>query len=332
MSVHSEIVDLQNRIAQEIIGQSDIVERLIIGLLANGHLLVEGLPGLAKTRAIKALSKNVEGTFNRIQFTPDLISPDITGHEVIYTENGQNAFRFVKGPIFANIILADEINRAPSKTQNALLEAMEERQVTVAGVGHKMPDLFLVMATQNPSDQAGTYPLPEAQMDRFLMHVRVNYPDEKAEGEIIRLIRAEDAAQNAAKKTGAKKEAGPERKLTSQQTIFDARAEINNVVVPEQVEKHIVDIIFATRYPQRYSYELRSLIRTGVSPRGSLALDRCARAWAWLRGRDVVTIDDVRTIAKGVLTHRIVIGHRAKEHGLKGDDVVDAVLDSVKAP
>ncbi|MCB9978185.1 MAG: MoxR family ATPase [Rhodospirillales bacterium] len=332
MSAHSEIVDLQNRMAKEIVGQSDIVERLVIGLLANGHLLVEGLPGLAKTRAIKALSKNLEGTFNRIQFTPDLISPDITGQEVIYTENGQNAFRFIKGPIFANIVLADEINRAPSKTQNALLEAMEERQVTVAGVGHKMPDLFLVMATQNPSDQAGTYPLPEAQMDRFLMHVRVNYPDEKAEGEIIRLIRAEEAAQNAAKKTGAKKEAPVESKLTSQQTIFDARAEINRVVVPEAVEKHIVDLIFATRYPQRYSYELRSLIRTGVSPRGSLALDRCARAWAWLRGRDVVTIDDVRTIAKGVLTHRIVIGHRAKEHGLKGDDVVDAVLDSVKAP
>ncbi len=332
MSAQDEIVDLKNRVSQEIVGQSDIVERLIIGLLANGHLLVEGLPGLAKTRAIKALSKNMEGSFRRIQFTPDLISPDITGQEVIYTENGQNAFRFVKGPIFANIVLADEVNRAPSKTQNALLEAMEERQVTVAGVGHKMPDLFLVMATQNPSDQAGTYPLPEAQMDRFLMHVRVDYPNEEAEGDIIRLIRAEESAANAAKRTGAKKAAEVERKLTSQQSIFDARAEINDIAVPPNVEKYIVDLVFATRYPQRYSFELRSLIRTGVSPRGSLALDRCARAWAWLRGRDVVTIDDVRTVAKGVLTHRIIIGKRAKEHGLRSDDVVDAVLDSVKAP
>ncbi len=326
-AAHSEILDLKTRMAREIVGQEEIVERLIMGLLGNGNLLVEGLPGLAKTRAIKALSKNLEGNFSRIQFTPDLTTPDITGREVVYNENGVNTFRFIPGPIFANIVLADEVNRAPSKTQNSLLEAMEERQVTVAGVSHKMPDLFLVMATQNPVDQEGTFALPEAQKDRFLMHVRVGYPDEKAESEIIRLLRKEELAKRSEKKGEGKNE-----KITSQQTIFDARKEINEITVPAHVEKYIVDLIFATRYPQRYSHELKALIGTGASPRASLALDRCCRCVAWLRGRDSATTDDVQAVAKSVLTHRIIPGRRAHEHNLKNDDVVDAVLDSVPVP
>lgn len=326
-SPHSEILDLKKRMARDIVGQEEIVERLIMGLLGNGNLLVEGLPGLAKTRAIKALSKNLEGNFSRIQFTPDLTTPDITGREVVYNENGANTFRFIPGPIFANIVLADEVNRAPSKTQNSLLEAMEERQVTVAGVTHKMPDLFLVMATQNPVDQEGTYTLPEAQKDRFLMHVRVGYPDEKAEAEIIRLLRGEELVKRSEKKGDGKSE-----KVTTQQSIFDARKEINEITVPPHVEKYIVDLIFATRYPQRYSHELKALIGTGASPRASLALDRCCRALAWLRGRDAATTDDVQSVAKGVLTHRIIPGRRAHEHNLKSDDVVDAVLDSVPVP
>ncbi len=330
MSVRNLIIDLQNNMAKEIVGQEEIIERLIIGILANGNLLVEGLPGLAKTRAIKALSNNIEGDFGRIQFTPDLVSSDITGREVYYEADGQSLSKFEKGPVFSNVVLADEVNRAPSKTQNALLEAMEERQVTVAGNSYKMPDLFMVMATQNPAGQEGTFPMPEAQMDRFLMHVTVDYPDEEAEGNIIRLVREETSQAN---RTKDKKETKDVKKTeTTQETIFAARAEIDKTTVPERVEKYIVDLIFATRYPQRYTYELKSFIKVGASPRGSLAIDRCARTHAWLNGQDTVEIENVQAVIRGALRHRLIRGERAIEHRITPDEIIGEVLELVPVP
>lgn len=327
--VHKDIVALRHRMAKEIVGQEKIIDTLIVGMLTNGNLLVEGLPGLAKTRAIKALSNNIEGDFSRIQFTPDLVSSDITGKEVYYKGEGDavGTFKFIKGPIFANIVLADEVNRAPPKSQNALLEAMEERQVTIGGVGHKVPDLFMVMATMNPAGQEGTFPMPEAQMDRFIMHITVDYPDEEAEMNIIRLVRKE-MSQKEKKKEKSKED----RVLTSQKTIFAARAEIDEVKVPAHIERYIVDLVFATRYPQRYTYELKSFIRCGISPRGSLALDRCCRAHAWLQGKKEVDIDNVHAMIKGVFRHRLARGDRAVEHKISADDIVQEVLDLVKKP
>lgn len=329
MSVRQAISQLQENMKKEIVGQEEIIESLVIGLLADGNLLVEGLPGLAKTRAIKALSNNIEGEFARIQFTPDLVSEDITGREVYYSDGkGQEAAKFIKGPVFANIVLADEINRAPSKTQNALLEAMEERQVTIGAVAHRVPDLFMVMATQNPAGQHGTYPLPEAQMDRFLMHINVEYPDEEAEQQIIRLVRGE-ASQETRK---SDKKAPVERQRTTQKTIFEARGEIDKVKVPSEVEKYLVDLVFATRYPQRYTYELKSYIACGVSPRGSLALDRCCRVRAWLDGRDTVDLETVQKMAGPVFRHRINRGDRAIEHRISADDIVKEIIDLVPLP
>jgi MoxR-like ATPase len=242
-----------------------VIERLIIGLLADGHLLVEGLPGLAKTRAVKSLARHLDAPLSRIQFTPDLLPSDVTGSEVYYQTGGAGEFKFQPGPVFSNLVLADEINRAPAKVQAALLEAMEERQVTVAGTTHPLPPLFLVMATQNPIEQEGTYPLPEAQMDRFLMHVMIGYPDEEAEQQIVRLVRGEEAA-------APKADAATETPVP-QQTVFDARAEVHAIAVAPAIEKYVADLIFATRYPERYGDDLRTWIRVGASPRGSLALD-----------------------------------------------------------
>lgn len=327
MTVRPEIIKLKEHMSQEIVGQHDILETLIIGLLANGHLLVEGLPGLAKTRAIKALSNNIEGDFGRIQFTPDLVAGDIVGRQVLYQDEGSNKTRlqFEPGPIFNNIVLADEINRAPSKTQNSLLEAMEERQVTVAAIAHKMPELFLVMATQNPGDQEGTYPLPEAQLDRFLMNVSVDYPDEAAEANIIRMVRGEQSQQ--AKVTKPK-----ERILTTQKTIFAARDEIDRITVPPHVEKYLVDFIFITRYPERINYELKSYIKLGASPRGSLALDRASRVNAWMKGEDTVSIEHVQEMVKPVLRHRIAKSDRAKEHKVHSDELIDDILEKLAVP
>jgi MoxR-like ATPase len=323
MTTRDTILELKARIGQLIIGQEHIVERLLIGLLANGNLLVEGLPGLAKTRAIKSLAKNLEAGLSRIQFTPDLLPSDITGTEVYHQVDGKGEFRFSPGPIFNNLILADEINRAPAKVQAALLEAMEERQVTVAGTTHKLPDLFLVMATQNPIEQEGTYPLPEAQMDRFLMKVLIGYPDEASEGEIVRLVRGEEAA---AKPTGG----GDGRPETiPQQAIFDARAEIHELHVAESIEKYMVDLVFATRYPERYSDELKKWIEVGGSPRATLALDRCSRAHAWLAGRDHVTPDDIRAIANDCLRHRIMLSYEASAARKTTDEVVGELIKVV---
>jgi len=319
MSTLDSVHKLQTRMGQSIIGQESVIEQLLIGLLANGNILMEGLPGLAKTRAVKSLAKNMDADFSRIQFTPDLLPSDITGSEVLYTESGQPTFRFEAGPIFANIVLADEINRAPAKVQAALLEAMEERQVTVAGKTHKMPDLFIVMATQNPIEQEGTYPLPEAQMDRFLLHVTIDYGTEEAEGQVIRLVRGEE---------------DPSASVTDeapvvQQVVFDARKEISRVRVSEAIEKYIVDLVFATRYPERYDDKLASWIRIGASPRGAIGLDKCARVHAWLNNRDHVLPDDVRAVVHGVFRHRIALSYEASADGVSSNDVIEEILKLV---
>ena len=319
MSARERIEELQARIGRSIVGQEHMVERLLIGLLANGNLLVEGLPGLAKTRAVKALSEEMAADFSRIQFTPDLLPSDVTGTEVYHSVDGTGEFRFEPGPIFANIVLADEINRAPAKVQAALLEAMEERTVTVAKRTHELPPLFMVMATQNPIEQEGTYPLPEAQMDRFLMHVVIGYPDEKSEAEIVRLVRGEQGGGPKAERPTS----------IEQQVVFDAREEINRVHVSEAAERYMVDLVFATRSPERYSEEIRSWIQVGASPRGTLALDKCSRVHAWLHEQDHVTPDNVRAIAHDALRHRLMLSYEANAAGISPDQVVDEILKVV---
>jgi MoxR-like ATPase len=311
-----------------IIGQEDVVERLIIGLLANGNLLVEGLPGLAKTRAIKALAKNLEADFSRIQFTPDLLPSDVTGTEVYYQKDGDGEFRFEPGPIFANIVLGDEINRAPAKVQAAMLEAMEERQVTVAGTTHKMPPLFMVMATQNPVEQEGTYPLPEAQMDRFLMHVNIEYTPVEDEVRIVELVRAEEVATNS--DDTEQPQDAVER--IPQQAIFDARREIGAVQVSAAMGRYMADLVYATRTPEKYSEDLARWIDVGGSPRASLALDKCSRTHAWLQQRDYVDPEDVRAIIHDCLRHRLMLSYEAQGEGIRADQVIDALVEQVALP
>lgn len=322
MSARDDFIALGKRINQSIIGQEAMVERLLLGLLANGHLLVEGLPGLAKTRAIKSLAKNLASKLSRIQFTPDLLPADITGSEIYFSEGGKGEFRFQEGPIFANLILADEINRAPAKVQSALLEAMEERQVTVGGKSYRLPDLFMVMATQNPIEQEGTYPLPEAQLDRFLMHIEVGYPDETSEAAIMRLNRDEENAVHAAGKST------PPQKLDPQ-AVFNARKEIGSVTVSDPVEKYIVSLVFATRYPDRYDKDLAKLLQVGVSPRGVIGLDKVSRAYAWLKGRDYVTPDDVKAIVNDVFRHRLILSYEAHASNTTPDQVIDRISELV---
>ena len=323
-----QIQALQERMQASIIGQEAVVERIIIGLLANGNLLVEGLPGLAKTRAIKALAKNIEADFSRIQFTPDLLPSDVTGTEVYYQKDGKGEFRFEPGPIFANIVLGDEINRAPAKVQAAMLEAMEERQVTVAGTTHKMPPLFMVMATQNPVEQEGTYPLPEAQMDRFLMHVNIEYTPVEDEVRIVELVRAEE---NAAHRDDAEPAAeAPER--IPQQAVFDARREIGQIHVSDAIARYMADLVYATRTPEKYSEDLARWIDVGGSPRASLALDKCSRTHAWLSGRDFVDPEDVRAIVHDCLRHRLMLSYEAQGEGVRADQVVDAIVEQVALP
>ncbi len=313
---------------QSIIGQQTVVERIIIGLLANGNLLVEGLPGLAKTRAIKALAKNIEADFSRIQFTPDLLPSDVTGTEVYYQKDGQGEFRFEPGPIFANIVLGDEINRAPAKVQAAMLEAMEERQVTVAGTTHKMPPLFMVMATQNPVEQEGTYPLPEAQMDRFLMHVNIAYTPVEDEVRIVELVRAEEVATHS---DDAQK---PKQTLERipQQAVFDARREIGQVHVSAAIGRYMADLVYATRTPEKYSEDLARWIDVGGSPRASLALDKCSRTHAWLNQRDFVDPEDVRAIIHDCLRHRLMLSYEAQGEGVSPNQVIDAIVEQVALP
>lgn len=322
-TARSQISDLTKRMGESIIGQEAVVERLVIGLLANGNLLVEGLPGLAKTRAIKALAKNLEAAFSRIQFTPDLLPSDVTGTEVYHQVDGRGEFRFEPGPIFANIVLADEINRAPAKVQAALLEAMEERQVTVAGTTHRMEPLFMVMATQNPVEQEGTYPLPEAQMDRFLMHVMITYPPVEDEVKVIQLVRGEETAATA---PSSASEPSP---VIPQEAVFQARREIAAIHVADAMERYMADLVYATRTPELYSEDLARWIEIGASPRASLALDKCGRTHAWLSGRDYVDPQDVRAIVHDVLRHRLNLSYEAQGEGVTPDKVVDEIVTQV---
>ena len=317
-SARDAVRELQSRINQDIIGQERVVERIVIALLADGNVLLEGLPGLAKTRAIKSLSKNLESDFSRIQFTPDLLPSDVTGGEILRPD-GQ--FEFRKGPVFGNLILADEINRAPPKVQSALLEAMEERHVTVAGKRYDLPPLFMVLATQNPIEQEGTYPLPEAQMDRFLMHVRIDYPSDADEVKVMRLVRAENAAAPA-------NPAPPPAKIP-QEAILQARAEIDRVTTKDVVETYLVALIAATRRPAEFGEHLKSWIAVGASPRGSLALDRCSRTYAWLQGRDYVTPEDVQSVVHDCLRHRVSLAYEAGADGVNADAVLDEVVKQV---
>jgi len=311
--------ELKEQMGKSIIGQEKIIDRIVMVLLAEGNLLLEGLPGLAKTRAITSLSKNLDAGLSRIQFTPDLLPSDITGTEV-YQPESEEKFIFQSGPVFNNLILADEINRAPAKVQAALLEAMQERQVTVAGKTHQLPELFMVMATQNPIEQEGTYPLPEAQMDRFLMHVIVNYPDTDSEKKVLRLVRGEEAASG-------KKE--NKRKTIPQKTIFQAREEIHKVHVSENIEQYIVDLVDATRFPGKFSTELDQWMDYGASPRGSLALEKCGRVRAWMEDRDYVSPDDIRAVIYDVLRHRIVPSYEANADGIGKQQIIDELLKQV---
>ncbi|MBX9841229.1 MAG: AAA family ATPase [Xanthobacteraceae bacterium] len=316
------ILELKARIGKSVLGQDRMVESLLIGLLANGNLLIESLPGLAKTRAVKTLAKNLAADLSRVQFTPDLLPSDVTGAEIYVQTDKGGQFQFQKGPIFANLVLADEINRAPAKVQSALLEAMEERQVTVAGKTYQMPDLFMVLATENPIEQEGTYPLPEAQLDRFLMHVVITYPDEATEGAIIKLNREENTQAPKAEKK-------PEPAPVPQQAIFDARREIDGVFVSDAAERYIVDIIYATRFPARYKEPLSKWIQIGASPRGSLALDRCARVRAWLDGQTFVTPDHIRAVMHDCLRHRLILTYEALSEGVTADQAIDQIASLV---
>ena len=313
---NADIRALEDWLSGQIIGQSHLVQRLVIALLADGHLLVEGAPGLAKTRAIKSLAEGLEGSFHRIQFTPDLLPGDVTGTEIYRPQEA--SFHFQKGPIFHNLVLADEVNRAPAKVQSALLEAMAERQVSVGSTTYTLPDLFLVMATQNPIEQEGTYPLPEAQLDRFLMHVSVGYPDTAAETEILRLTRAEATS-------GTDTSPIP----LTQESIFAARQEILALHMSDTVEQYMVQLVMATRTPARYSEELAGWIEYGGSPRATIAIDRCARAHAWLKGRDFVSPDDIQAVTADVLRHRLILTFEAEANGVTPDKVIEELLSIV---
>jgi MoxR-like ATPase len=305
----------------QIIGQQFLIERLLIALLTGGHVLVEGAPGLAKTRAIKALAAGLAADFHRIQFTPDLLPADLTGSDIYRPEDG--SFRFQKGPIFHNLLLADEINRAPAKVQSALLEAMGEGQVTVGPKSYPLPPLFLVMATQNPIEQEGTYPLPEAQLDRFLFHVRVDYPAREASREILRLVRQEALSEATT---------GNARETLSQSDVFAARREVFRLHLAEPVEDYIVELVEASRAPGAYGQDLAHWVRWGASPRGAIGLERGARARAWLRGRDFVIPEDVQVIAPDALRHRILLDYEAEAEGISAQHFVEELLTRVPAP
>lgn len=321
-SAQSAVKRLQDFINQEIIGQDELIERMLIGLLADGHILVEGAPGLAKTRAIKVLSKGIEADFHRVQFTPDLLPADLTGTEIYRPQ--QAAFEFQKGPLFHNLILADEINRAPAKVQAALLEAMGERQITVGLASYPLPPLFMVMATQNPIEQEGTYPLPEAQLDRFLLHVKVNYPNAEHEKSILHLARSE--AGSTAEK------AHDVFEPLSQYTLFKARQEVLDLYMADGLENYLLQIVLATRTPAAYGADLAAWLRYGASPRASIALDRCARAKAWLSGRDFVAPEDIQNMALDVLRHRLILSYEAEAEGITTDHVIKELIARIAVP
>jgi MoxR-like ATPase len=310
---------LRDYLDSQVLGQPEFTESLLIAVLADGHLLVEGPPGLAKTRAVNALAKGIEGDFHRIQFTPDLLPADLTGTDIYRPETGQ--FVFQQGPLFHNVILADEINRAPAKVQSALLEAMAERQITVGQTTYQLPALFMVLATQNPLEQEGTYPLPEAQLDRFLMQLNLDYPAADTELDILRLTRGEELHG----------EVDMPEPLT-QEAIFAARKDVLEIFMDENVENYLVQLVIATRRPEFYDSELASWLSYGGSPRATIALDRCARAKAWLAGRDFVTPDDIQAVYPHVMRHRIILSYQAEADGVTADRVLELLLQHVATP
>ena len=321
-STRESIFRLRDFVGQRIIGQEHLVERMLVALLADGHLLVEGAPGLAKTRAIKVLSEGIEGEFHRIQFTPDLLPADLTGTEIYRPQDG--SFVFQQGPLFHNLVLADEVNRAPAKVQSALLEAMAERQITIGRESYPLPELFMVMATQNPLEQEGTYPLPEAQLDRFLLHINIGYPDHAAEKRILHLARSEAAAPTT--------KAARVSPVLDQAQIFSARRELLDMYMSEDVENYLMEIVFATRTPQVYGDDLGSWLAYGGSPRATLAIDRTARAHAWLRGEDYVSPADIQDVVNDVLRHRIILNYEAAADGITPDRFVDELVSRIAVP
>lgn len=310
---------LHTYLDSQIIGQHQLTTNLLIALLADGHLLVEGPPGLAKTRAINALAKGIDGDFHRVQFTPDLLPADLTGTDIYRPETG--AFTFQQGPLFHNLVLADEINRAPAKVQSALLEAMAERQITVGNKTYTLPPLFMVMATQNPLEQEGTYPLPEAQLDRFLMHLDIDYPDAQTELDILRLTRDEERQTNTVLPPSL-----------SQQDIFAARKAVLGLHMAEELEHYMVQLIMATRKPAMFDDNLGQWIAFGASPRATISLDRCARAHAWLQGRDFVGPDDIQAVVHNVLRHRLILTYQAEAEGVTANQVLDKIVNVVAVP
>lgn len=332
MTNREKLLQLEQRMNQQVLGQEALVRMLIVALLCDGHVLLEGLPGLAKTRAVRELARHVEGDFRRIQFTPDLLPSDITGSE-IYQQNAtreEDQFHFRPGPVFGNIILADEINRASARVQSALLEAMEERHVTVAGKTWPLPGVFMVLATQNPVDQEGTWPLPEAQLDRFLMKVLVDYPSGENEQKVMQMVRAEQQQKYQAQRAEPVA-AQPDTLMLSQQDIATCWQEISAIYVAPTVENYIVNLVNMTRHPQAVSDTLAGYISIGVSPRGTLALDRCGRALAWLEGRDAVMPEDIQLVAPAVLRHRLMLNYQASADNCSPDDIVRMLLDAVVA-
>ncbi|WP_456380014.1 AAA family ATPase [Thiolapillus sp.] len=314
---------LQQYMQKHILGQEKLVNRLLVVLLADGHLLVEGAPGLAKTKAIKVLSDGIEGSFHRIQFTPDLLPADLTGTDIYRPQDG--SFTFQQGPLFNNLVLADEINRAPAKVQSALLEAMAERQITVGNASYLLPPLFLVMATQNPIEQEGTYPLPEAQLDRFLLHVFIDYPALDYEKQILDLARGEAKGE-----LGEQQQQLPQ--LLSQEDLFEARRQVLDMHMAESVEEYLLQLVLATRKPHPYSEQLAGWIEYGASPRASIGLDRSARAHAWLAGRDYVSPEDVQSMAFDVLRHRLILNYEAEAEGVTPDRFISELLALVPVP
>jgi len=313
---------LRDFVSSRVIGQDVLVERMLIALLADGHILVEGAPGLAKTRAISVLSRGVEGDFHRIQFTPDLLPADLTGTEIYRPQDA--SFHFQQGPLFHNLVLADEINRSPAKVQSALLEAMAERQITVGRTTYPLPRLFLVMATQNPIEQEGTYPLPEAQLDRFLLYVRIGYPAASHEREILRLVRAEARQQDSSAEAPVE--------MVAQEDLFQARREVLDLYMAKPLEDYLVQLVLATREPAAYGADLARWLQYGASPRATIALDRCARARAWLDGRDYVTPADIQAIAYDVLRHRLIMSYEAEAEGIGSDRFIAELLQRVAVP
>ena len=322
-----KIIGLRNYLESRILGQEDLVRKLIITLIADGHVLVEGAPGLAKTKAIKTLATCMDASFNRVQFTPDLLPSDITGSDIYVAAKGD--FEFRKGPIFANLVLADEINRAPAKVQSALLEAMAEHQISVGGKQYKLPALFMVMATQNPIEHEGTYNLPEAQLDRFLMYVKIDQPNAETEHSILKLVRDEDNNEGEKRDLANFKEKIGE--ITAED-IFSARKEAAQIHCSESMEEYLVQLIMATRHPEKYDAELKNTVAFGASPRATIALDKCARIHAWLEGRDFIMPEDIHAVVYDILRHRIILSFEAQAEGLTADAVIDRLLKTVPLP